>query len=59
MACEELIFSKMTIFKFFVPTFEENGIFMLGLVFFIQSVFANRNHSSTKIVYIPIKILAS
>ena len=29
----------------FVPTFEENGIFMLGVVFFIQSIFGNQNNS--------------
>ena len=26
----------------FVPTFEENGIFMLGVFFFIQSIFVDR-----------------
>ena len=27
------------------PTFEENGILVLGVVFFIQSTFANQNNS--------------
>ena len=39
----------------FVPTFE-NGIFMLGMVFFIQSIFANRNLSFRKKFYAPLKI---
>ena len=29
----------------FVPTFEENGIFMLGEFFFIQSILTDRNNS--------------
>ena len=28
--------------KSLVPTFEENGIFMLDVVFFIQAIFADR-----------------
>ena len=28
-----------------VPTFEENGIFMLGVVFFIQSIFTDPNNN--------------
>ena len=34
-----------------VPTFEENGIFMLG-VFFIQSTFADRNNSYQQKLFI-------
>ena len=37
----------------FVPTFEENGIFMLGVVFFIQPIFAYRNHSLRRKFFIP------
>ena len=30
---------------FIIPTFEENAIFMLGVAFLIQSIFAVRNNS--------------
>ena len=36
-----------------VPTFEENGIFMLGVVFFIQSIFADRNNNFQRKIFIP------
>ena len=36
-----------------VPTFEENGMFMLGVVFFIQSIFADRNNSFRQSFFIP------
>ena len=37
------------------PTFEENGIFMLGVVFFIQSIFADRNNSFRQNFLYPIE----
>ena len=36
-----------------VPTFDENGIFMLGVVFFIQSTFADRNSNFQQNFFIP------
>ena len=37
----------------FAPTFEENGIFMLGIVFFIQSIFTDRNNNFQLNFFIP------
>ena len=37
------------------PTFEENGIFMLGVVSFIQSKFADRNNSFQQNFLYPIE----
>ena len=42
---------------FIVPTLEENGIFILGLVFFIQSIFGDRNNSFQQNFYTALKIL--
>ena len=40
---------------FFVPTFEEIGISKLGVVFLLQSIFANRNNSSQQNFLYPIE----
>ena len=37
----------------FVPTFGENGIFKLGVVFFIQSIFADRNNTFQQNFFLP------
>ena len=34
--------NALLLMKSLVPTFEENGIFMLDVVFFIQAIFADR-----------------
>ena len=43
-------------FRFIVPTFEENGIFILAaVVFFIQSIFADLNNKFRQKCFIPIE----
>ena len=48
MKSETVVGATQTIFKIkrlIVPIFEDNGKFMLGVLFFIQSIFGNRNNS--------------
>ena len=37
----------------FVPTFEENEIFVLGVVFYVQPTFLNQNNSFQPKIFIP------
>ena len=49
MACGDNFYEKFQILV--VPIFEENGIFMLDVVFFIQSIFTDRNNNFQKFFF--------
>ena len=47
---------KLDVFKshiFFIPTFKENGIFMLGVVLFVQSILDDQNNNFQRKVFMP------
>ena len=44
-------------FLLIIPTFEENGIYIFGVIFFLLSIFADWNKKTfNKKIYTPLKI---